>query len=60
MVDIQFATAENRRGKKKEEERRNHDKNIMACPIHKAAINRSTSYNAVGLGLVADALKFNA
>jgi len=34
MVDIQFPTAENRRGKK-EEERKNklQDKNIMACPI---------------------------
>jgi len=38
MVDIQCATAENRRGNKKieerkKEERRNHGKNIMACPI---------------------------
>jgi len=30
MVDIQSATAENRRGKKK---KKPQDKNIMACPI---------------------------
>jgi len=35
MVDIQSATAEIRRGKKKIEKRRNkpQGKNIMACPI---------------------------
>jgi len=35
MVDIQSATAENRRGKKKIEDRKKkpQDKNIMACPI---------------------------
>jgi len=41
MVDIQFATAEIRRGiknkeerrRKKKKEERNHGKNIMACPI---------------------------
>jgi len=35
MVDIQYATAEIRQGKKKEEERKNklQGKNIMACPI---------------------------
>jgi len=35
MVDIQSATAENRRGKKiKEDERKKlQDENIMACPI---------------------------
>jgi len=36
MVDIQSATAEIRRGKKKEKERRRkkpQGKNIMACPI---------------------------
>jgi len=37
MVDIQYATAEIRRGKKrkKEEERKKkpHDENIMVCPI---------------------------
>jgi len=36
MVDIQSAMAENRRGKKEEEECRKkkpQDKNIMACPI---------------------------
>jgi len=32
MVDIQSATAENRRGKKIEEERRKTEQNIMACP----------------------------
>jgi len=34
MVDIQFPTAENRRGKKEEESKNKlQDKNIMACPI---------------------------
>jgi len=37
MIDIQTATAENRRGKKKKEEDRKkkkpQDRNIMACPI---------------------------
>jgi len=36
MVDIQSATAEIRRGKKIEEDRRRkkpQDENIMACPI---------------------------
>jgi len=37
MVDIQTATADNKRGKKKkkEEERKktSQDENIMACPI---------------------------
>jgi len=36
MVNIQFATAEIRRGKKKKEERRRRkkqDENIMVCPI---------------------------
>jgi len=37
MVDIQSGTAENRRGKKIEEEedreKKPQDKNIMACPI---------------------------
>jgi len=36
MVDIESATAKNRRGKKKKIEDRKkkpHDKNIMACPI---------------------------
>jgi len=35
MADIQSPTAEIRRGKKKEEERRQkpQGKNIMACPI---------------------------
>jgi len=42
MVDIQSATAENKRGKKKkieeeeeeeEEEEKPQDKNIMTCPI---------------------------
>jgi len=40
MVDIQSATAENKRGKQKEEERRRRirkkktqDENIMTCPI---------------------------
>ena len=43
MVDIQTATAENRRGKKEEDRRiykkkKPQDKNIMACPFHRAAI----------------------
>jgi len=38
MVDIQTATAENRRGKKKKKEedrkkKKPQDRNIMACPI---------------------------
>jgi len=33
MVDIQSATAEIRRGKKKEEDRITEQKNIMVCPI---------------------------
>jgi len=37
MVDIQSATAENRRGKKKKKEvdrkKKLQDENIMACPI---------------------------
>jgi len=35
MVDIQYATAEIRRGKKIDKEERNHvqDENIMVCPI---------------------------
>jgi len=35
MADIQSATAEIRQGKKrkKEERKKPHDKNIMACPI---------------------------
>jgi len=37
MVDIQSATAENRRGKKEERKKKKkkkpQDKNIMACPI---------------------------
>jgi len=35
MVDIQSATAENRRGKKKEDRKKKkpQDKIIMACPI---------------------------
>jgi len=35
MVDIQSATAENRRGKKIEDRKKKkpQDKNIMACPI---------------------------
>jgi len=36
MVNIQFPTAEIRRGKKEEEERRKkkkQDENIMVCPI---------------------------
>jgi len=35
MVDIQFPTAEIRRGKKEEEERKKkkQDENIMVCPI---------------------------
>jgi len=35
MVDIQSATAENRRGKKVEDRKKKkpQDKNIMACPI---------------------------
>jgi len=32
IVDIQSVAAEIKRGKKEEEER-NHGKNIMACPI---------------------------
>jgi len=38
MVDIQSATAEIRRGKRKKkekEEERNHSKNIMAALFHK-------------------------
>jgi len=33
MADIQYETAENRRGKKTEEEEKPQDENIMACPI---------------------------
>jgi len=33
MVDIQSPTAEIRRGKKEEEERKKQDENIMVCPI---------------------------
>jgi len=35
MVDIKSATADNRRGKKNEEEKnkKQQDENIMACPI---------------------------
>jgi len=35
MVDIQSATVENRRGRKKKEERRQKPQlqNIMACPV---------------------------
>jgi len=35
MVDIQYAMAENRRGKKKKEDRKKkpQDENIMACRI---------------------------
>jgi len=41
MVDIQSATAENReeKGKKKrKKEEKPHDKNIIACPIRRAAM----------------------
>jgi len=33
MVDIQSPTAEIRRGKKEEEERKTPDENIMVCPV---------------------------
>jgi len=33
MVNIQSLTAEIRRGKKEEEERKKQDENIMVCPI---------------------------
>jgi len=33
MVDIQSATAENRRGKKKKKKKKPQDENIVACPI---------------------------
>jgi len=33
MADIQSATAEIRRGKKKKEEKTHRAKNIMVCPI---------------------------
>jgi len=33
MIDIQCATAEIRRGKKKKEEEKTQDENIMACLI---------------------------
>jgi len=33
MVDIQSATADIRRGKRRKEERNHGAKNIMACPI---------------------------
>jgi len=33
MVDIQSATAENRRGKKEDRKKKPQDENIMACPI---------------------------
>jgi len=34
MVDIQYATAENRRGKKERmKKKKTLDENIMACPI---------------------------
>jgi len=40
MVDIQSAATEIRRGKKRKETKieRNHGKNIMVCPIRRAAI----------------------
>jgi len=40
VVDIEYATAENRRGKKYRRGRKKkpQDENIMACPIHRAAI----------------------
>jgi len=39
-VDIQFATAEIRRGKKKEERQKSQGKNIMVCPITYGDHNR--------------------
>jgi len=33
MVDIQSPTAEIRRGKEEEEDRKKQDENIMVCPI---------------------------
>jgi len=39
MVDIQSPTAEIRRGKKKEERRRNSMKIYMASLLHRATIN---------------------
>jgi len=47
MVDIQYATAEIRRGKKIEDRRykKPQGKNIMACPLLWAAINSSMLQN---------------
>ena len=49
MADIQSATAEIRRGKKKEERRKKkpQGKNIMVCPFHTAAIKNHTATNWV-------------
>jgi len=33
MADIQFATAEIRRGKKEDRKKKPQDENIMVCPI---------------------------
>jgi len=43
MVDIQSVTAEIRRGKKDRKKERNHDKNIMACPITCGGHNQTGS-----------------
>jgi len=40
MVDIQSSTAEIRRGKKKEERRRNRMKIYMVSLLHRATINK--------------------
>jgi len=40
MVDIQSATAENRRGKRrKKKKKKPQDENIMACPIPQGGHN---------------------
>jgi len=45
MVDIQYATAENRRGKKEERIRKKkpQDENIMACPIPYGGHNKQAA-----------------
>jgi len=53
MVDIQFATSENRRGKERRKKigknKKPQDENIMACPItqggHKKKENTGRKYN---------------
>jgi len=51
MADMQSATADIRRGKKKKERRRKkpQGKNIMACPITQDGHNKSLKISATSL-----------